>query len=115
MTVLPNGKSVEKAGYAFDGWYENKELTGNAVTGINDSDHSGPVVLYAKWTDPYYYIDIPTGITANGEELKLSGSSEGLYADESVKVSLHSGNNWELKDQNVSLPYELREKGTSPE
>ena len=113
VTVLPDGKAVEKAGYAFDGWYENKELTGNAVTGISNSDHSGPVVLYAKWTDPYYYIDIPTGITADGEELKLSGSSEGLYADESVKVSLHSGNNWELKDQNVSLPYELREMGTN--
>ena len=113
VIVLPDGKAVEKAGYAFDGWYENKELTGNAVTGISNSDHSGPVVLYAKWTDPYYYIDIPTGITADGEELKLSGSSEGLYADESVKVSLHSGNNWELKDQNVSLPYELREMGTN--
>ncbi len=109
VTALPGKNDVEKAGYAFDGWYEDKELTGNAVTGISSSEHSGSVVLYAKWTDAYYYVDIPNGITANGGEMKLSGSSEGLYAEESVEISLHSENDWTLKDQNVSLPYELRE------
>ncbi len=36
---------VEKAGYLFGGWYDNPELTGSAITEINESK-----TVYAKWT-----------------------------------------------------------------
>ena len=112
-TELPDWEDVEKAGYAFGGWYENEDLSGEAVRTISDKDHTGVVVLYAKWTDPYYYVDIPADITAEGGELKLTGKADGLYESEQVSVSVSSENNWKLKDSLFSLPYELRDVDTS--
>ncbi len=39
-TIVPT-----RTGYTFDGWYDNKECTGNAVTEV-----SSAMTLYAKWT-----------------------------------------------------------------
>lgn len=48
--MLPT--DVTKPGYTFSGWYDNKDLTGNAITSITSSD-SGDKTYYAKWTkDP---------------------------------------------------------------
>ena len=61
---LPEGSDINKPGYAFAGWYDNADCKGNAVTEVSDTDYTGPVVLYAKWTDAYYYIDIPANVAA---------------------------------------------------
>ena len=45
-TNLP--QNVEKPGYTFDGWYDNAELTGTAVTKIGVAD-IGNKTYYAKW------------------------------------------------------------------
>ncbi len=41
--------NVTKAGYDFDGWYDNEELSGTAVSQISATD-SGAKTYYAKWT-----------------------------------------------------------------
>lgn len=108
---LPDGSVISKPGYAFAGWYDNKEFSGEAVTKI-DTSYTGPLVLYAKWTDPYYYVDIPANVKADGSELKLSGAADGLYEQEVVKVSVNSENNWHLKNHDALLSYQLKEKDT---
>lgn len=116
VTELPDGEVLERPGYSFAGWYENTECTGDAVTEVRDADHTGPVILYAKWTDAYYYVDIPTGVDipadteAGTSEVKIYGKSEGLYADDRVSVSVNSENDWKLVSGNAALPYELREE-----
>lgn len=108
---LPDGSVISKPGYAFAGWYDNKEFSGEAVTKI-DTSYKGPLVLYAKWMDPYYYVDIPANVKADGSELKLSGAADGLYEQEVVKVSVNSENNWHLKNHDALLSYQLKEKDT---
>ncbi len=39
-----------KAGYTFDGWYDNPSCTGDAVTSIGTTA-TGAKTLYAKWTE----------------------------------------------------------------
>ena len=48
---------VTRTGYTFDGWYDNAELEGTAVTSISDTD-SGNKTYYAKWTENSNYIVI---------------------------------------------------------
>ena len=86
---------------------------GEAVTTVSDIDHTGPVVLYAKWTDPYYYVDIPAVAVTDGSEIKLSAEADGLYDQEYVNVSIHSDNDWKLKNNDSTLSYQLKEKDTS--
>ncbi len=39
-----------KAGYTFDGWYDNQEFTGSAITVIGATQITANINLYAKWT-----------------------------------------------------------------
>ena len=112
LQKLPDETVINKPGYAFAGWYDNKDFSGEAVTGVSDTDYTGPVVLYAKWTDPYYYVDIPATVATDGTEIRLSGEADGLYDEESVKVKVHSENDWNLKNQDALLSYQLKEKKT---
>lgn len=47
-TVLPT--NWKKTGYVFDGWYDNENFTGTAVTNISGTD-TGDKEYWAKWTD----------------------------------------------------------------
>jgi len=53
-TVTISAKPT-RDGYTFDGWYDNAELTGTAVTEIPAGSY-GNVDLYAKWTVVTYTI-----------------------------------------------------------
>ncbi len=107
---LPDEDYINKPGYSFAGWYDNQELTGEAVTEVNDTKYTGSVVLYAKWADPYYYVDIPAVVATDGSEIKISAEAYGLYDQEAVKVSIHSENDWNLKSNDALLSYQFREK-----
>lgn len=111
-TSLPTWEHLEKDGYAFAGWYDNPELTGNRITSVTGSMDGEPVVLYAKWTDSYYYIDIPANITADGTDVTISGKADGFYEDEMVSVTVNSENDWKLKDGDKSLAYGLELKSS---
>ena len=39
-----------KAGYTFDGWYDNAACTGSALTEIDATAYTADFTLYAKWT-----------------------------------------------------------------
>ena len=105
--TLPTWENLEKQGYAFEGWYDNPELTGEKVTSVSDSANGETVVLYAKWTDSYYYIDIPANITPDGSKVQITGKADGLYENEYVSVTVESENNWKLKDGRKTLEYNL--------
>lgn len=107
---LPTKDQIKKEGYEFDGWYENEDFSGEKVTSLDTSGHLGNVVLYAKWKERYYYVDIPESVSANSEDLKVVADAGGLYDKDYVSVSVQSENNWKLKNGNRELGYELRNK-----
>ena len=45
-----------KAGYTFDGWYANAQLTGDKVTGFVAGTYTGDQTFYGKWTLDTYTI-----------------------------------------------------------
>ena len=44
-----------KPGYKFDGWYDNAEFTGEAITKI-EVGSTGDIKFFAKWGDAYYTV-----------------------------------------------------------
>lgn len=104
---LPDKDDIVNQGYEFGGWYDNKELTGSPVTEISEENYTGVVVLYAKWIERYYYIDIPESVDADKTNLTVSGHAGGLYEKDKVSVSVYSKNEWNLLNGNVKLGYEL--------
>ncbi len=108
VTELPGAEQITKAGYEFAGWYDNEEFNGEPVTSLSTADHSGSVVLYAKWTERYYYVDIPQTVNADGDKLTIKADAGGLYDKDHVSVTVRSENDWKLKSGLHSLAYELR-------
>lgn len=108
VTELPGAEQITKAGYEFAGWYDNEEFNGEPVTSLSIADHSGSVVLYAKWTERYYYVDIPQTVNADGDKLTIKADAGGLYDKDHVSVTVQSENDWKLKSGLHSLAYELR-------
>lgn len=103
VAELPDKDKVINQGYEFGGWYDNAELTGEPVTKINQGDYTGVVVLYAKWVERYYYIDIPQSVDtfAGGTgEVQVAGHAGGLYEKDKVSVSVSSDNEWKLISKN---------------
>ena len=108
VTELPGAEQITKAGYEFGGWYDNEKLEGEKITALSEADHSGSVVLYAKWIPRYYYVDIPQTVTANGDKFTVKADAGGLYDKDSVNVTVQSENDWKLKSGIHALAYELR-------
>ena len=104
---LPDKNDIVNQGYEFGGWYDNKELTGSPVTEISEENYTGVVVLYAKWIERYYYIDIPESVDADKTNLTVVGHAGGLYEKDKVSVSVYSENEWNLLNGDVKLGYEL--------
>ena len=48
QTILPTAEDITFTGHIFKGWYDNKELAGEPVTIISDTD-LGDKIFYAKW------------------------------------------------------------------
>ncbi|GHT68585.1 hypothetical protein FACS189452_08520 [Bacteroidia bacterium] len=68
-----------KAGYTFDGWYDNSSFTGNVVTFIA-AGNTGNVAFWAKWTVIQYTITY----NADGG----SGATDSTYTIESATITL---------------------------
>ena len=47
-----------KSGYAFKGWFTNKECTGTAVTSLGATEYAEDITLYAKWTEAKTFAEI---------------------------------------------------------
>ena len=75
VTELPGAEKITKAGYEFAGWYDNEEFNGEPINLLSTADHTGSVVLYAKWTERYYYVDIPQKVNANGDKFTIKADA----------------------------------------
>ena len=91
---LPGAEDIRKLGYEFGGWYDNPELTGKAVTGLDTGDYEGNVVLYARWIERYYQVDIPSEVSVGQDSFTLKAKSGGFYENDQLSVAVHSENDW---------------------
>ena len=67
--TLPIAKNVVKTGYTFNGWYDNDEFAGEAVTAIANNA-VGEKAFYAKWTINTYDVTLnANGGTINAGEI----------------------------------------------
>ncbi|MBO4701985.1 MAG: InlB B-repeat-containing protein [Lachnospiraceae bacterium] len=53
--ILPTANDISKRGYVFDGWFDNEELTGSAITSITVSEN-GNKEYFAKWNPNSYSV-----------------------------------------------------------
>lgn len=107
---LPDKDNLKKPGYEFDGWYDNEDFEGEKVVSLDSEKYSGDVVLYAKWIERYYYVDIPTETSADGSEFSIGVTAGGLYEEDFVGVTVNSENDWKLIKNDKTLAYEIRNK-----
>ena len=63
LITLPE---ISKPGYFFDGWYDNAEFNGNALTQFSCTTYTGDVTLYAKWRAPVLYVSGTGDDSADG-------------------------------------------------
>ncbi|MBO7125229.1 MAG: ribosomal protein L7/L12, partial [Bacteroidales bacterium] len=67
--TLPIAKNVVKTGYTFNGWYDNDEFAGEAVTAIANNA-VGEKTFYAKWIINTYDVTLnANGGTINAGEI----------------------------------------------
>ena len=73
-----------RAGYTFDGWYTNDQLTGDKVTGFVAGTYTGDQTFYAKWTAAEFTVayDLDGGALPEGE------SNPGTYTVETATIKL---------------------------
>ncbi|MDL2292495.1 InlB B-repeat-containing protein [Acholeplasma sp. OttesenSCG-928-E16] len=96
-TTLPTSSNITRAGYTFNGWYNNAALEGDAVTSIPTGTLTNQT-FYAKWT-----MDAPTvsvsmspegGSSTYGTSVVITPSSSSLVPNSSlVYYHLYKGEN----------------------
>ena len=88
-----------KVGYQFEGWYENKDFTGNKVTMIT-ADSEGDKVYYAKWIAETYAIsyELNDGIIADGENVTSYTYGVGATLPTPTKAHYKFGGWYEKSD-----------------
>lgn len=57
--TLPTAANISKVGYTFGGWYENSNLSGNAVTTVSAT--ATDKTYYAKWVEKTYPVTYAKG------------------------------------------------------
>ena len=73
--TLPTAENMTYTGHRFGGWYDNAELTGEAVTAISAAD-TGEKTYYAKWTKLYTVtVTAESGGTVSGGGTFEEGSA----------------------------------------
>lgn len=115
---LPDKDKIINQGYEFGGWYDNAQFEGEPVTKIDQGDYTGVVVLYARWIERYYYIDIPQNVDTAGKEtgeIQVFGHAGGLYEKDKVSVSVSSDNKWKLINKNTSYTDIMLDYGLYPD
>lgn len=79
-SLLPASTYVKKSGFAFAGWYDNSELTGNSVTSV-PAGTTGNKNYWAKWEESTIPTEIDIYVSAtNASDSEGDGSQEHPYA-----------------------------------
>lgn len=70
VTTLPSSEDISKTGHTFEGWYEETDFSGTAVTEIS-AEEIGDKVYYAKWSANTYAVTLNTddGTIADGKDV----------------------------------------------
>ena len=84
VAELPGKDDIVNQGYEFGGWYDNEELTGEPVKSITDDQYEGVVVLYARWIERYYYIDIPASVDADKDNVQLPEGTDDFAKEQAL-------------------------------
>ncbi len=86
-------KSASKPSYRFDGWFDNSDCTGSAITTLGATAYTSNITLYAKWTLDEVYYDVASGVksfagmTAQDDKATLSiSATSGTYKSDTKKV-----------------------------
>ena len=58
VNYTPKALTGEKSDYVFDGWYANKECTGDAFVFAGKTMPANNITLYAKWVAPTYTVTV---------------------------------------------------------
>jgi uncharacterized repeat protein (TIGR02543 family) len=74
---LPNSFTTNRAGYTFDGWFDNIGRTGTAITFPYTHNRTADFTLYAKWTAN----DLTVSYTTNGGSVVTATTTR---TDESI-------------------------------
>lgn len=83
-TTLPASDHVKKEGYIFAGWFDNAELTGDAITEIS-VETFGAKTFYAKWTEEpeAEYQEVADGEWLQGN---FADAVQGVYDGGTVRL-----------------------------
>ena len=78
-----------KAGYTFDGWFDNAQFDGTAATQLPETFTDGVVTYYAKWTAEQSVI---TFVANGGSEIEaMDGVTDEAIADTSLPETTRAG------------------------
>lgn len=72
--TLPTAENMTYTGHDFEGWYENSDFSGSAVTAISTTD-TGAKTYYAKWEASTYDVTLE----ANGGTINSGNVTEYTY------------------------------------
>ena len=78
-TILPDSTWISKEGFVFEGWYDNSEYTGTAITNL--AGRTGNITLYARWRDANQVATVqfsePAGGVDASTKITLTCDTEG--------------------------------------
>lgn len=63
-TILPDSTWISKDRFVFEGWYDNAECTGTAITNL--AGRTGDLIFYAKWRDENQVATVKFSAQAGG-------------------------------------------------
>ena len=88
--TLPTAANVEYLNHTFEGWYDNAQFTGDAITAISNTD-MGDTTLYAKWTPNKYTITYMDGNTTLHIDTVAYGANVPAYANPEKECMAFAG------------------------
>ena len=63
-TILPDSTWISKDRFVFEGWYDNAECTGTAITNL--AGRTGDLIFYARWRDENQVATVQFSAQAGG-------------------------------------------------
>ena len=88
--TLPTANDVEYFYHTFEGWYNNAQFTGDAITAISTTD-MGDTTLYAKWTPDKFTITYMDGNTTLHIDTVAYGADVPAFADPEKECMAFAG------------------------
>lgn len=116
---FPTEAEIERPGYTFGGWYDNRGFEGEPMIGVTAGDTE--VVAYAKWIPRSYKVVIPDTISyVAPDALNVTSEGQGFFEDDEVLVNVQSNyyNNYTFDIELATTQEEvtlIRGNGAAPE